>query len=527
MNSGLINNKCTILVPTSNAVKFLGRLDIDKSIKFNANPFDLLHSIQIKTSSNIPTLPSLTIQASQIPSIFLDSPAFNTLQTIAHHNYSSTNLTFYTDGSVINTNTIQCSMGIGWLQLDNNNINHTFNAQISLWPCSFKAELLAILSAICTAPRNCNIEIFTDSQSVISKYHNLLQHTTNPNPSHTAYWSIWNTLLNLIKSYNLKITFHKVKAHQNNELNNKADQLAHNHPNAPHLIFNFYNIYNPLYTLTSNGYPLELPACYSIKLINHANIYALWTTHNRFQPWLLLSEYIHWDATWLYLNNNQKVSNFAHSFQSSTLKTFRINLLADELPAPHILHKRNPHYFNLCHNCQQTSSTLHWAICPNSNLLNNLIHNSIQSILTPSKLQASTNIANQLHTQIINLDSLQIHYLPDKPSIFSTLSGLVPLDIINTIREFTTSNQIATSLSIQVLLHLNKQLYTNIWILYYSSRPQPQLIHTSPSILVNNTSTANMQNNITQILSSKVSAWYTNWIKYHIHPLYIFTLPQI
>src|SRR5260364_315592 len=143
-------------------------------------------------------------------------------------------------------------MGIGWIQLHNQNILHTFQSQIKFWPCSYKTELVAILSAISTAPRNCSIQIFTDSQSVISKYNNLTNNKSisqPPNILNTPYGSIWNTLLNFIKSYNLNITFHKVTAHQDNEFNNKADQLAHSHQIAPYLIFNLHNIYNPQHTL--------------------------------------------------------------------------------------------------------------------------------------------------------------------------------------------------------------------------------------------------------------------------------------
>ena len=75
--------------------------------------------------------------------------------------------------------TNQCSMGIGWVQVDNELTIHTFAAQINYWPTSYKAELVAILSAISTAPRNCKINIYTNSQSVINKYQKLIQKPIN------------------------------------------------------------------------------------------------------------------------------------------------------------------------------------------------------------------------------------------------------------------------------------------------------------------------------------------------------------
>ena len=174
-------------------------------------------------------------------------------------------------------------MGIGWIQLDNLNIIHTFQAQTKYWPCSFKAELLAILAAISTAPRNCTIQIYTDSQLVISKFKSLINIIPLPNFLNILYWSIWNILLNLIKLYNLNITLHKVNAHEDDNFDNKADQLACNHHIAPYLIFNSNNIYNPQFTPTSDNYPIELPICHSIRTICRAHIIAWWTSQNHFQ----------------------------------------------------------------------------------------------------------------------------------------------------------------------------------------------------------------------------------------------------
>jgi ribonuclease HI len=176
-------------------------------------------------------------------------------------------------------------MGIGWAQISNNTILHTFQAQTKYWPCSFKSELTAILLALITAPRNCTIHIYTDSQSVISKYHNLSNTISTLSYTYTPYFSLWNTLISFIKSYNIHIIFHKVTAHQDDQYNNLADQLVRNHYNLPYLTFMSYNIYNPAYTLNFENFPLELPTRRSIRTICHAHIYALWITQNRFQKW--------------------------------------------------------------------------------------------------------------------------------------------------------------------------------------------------------------------------------------------------
>jgi ribonuclease HI len=527
LNSNLITQKCTILIPTNLATKFLGRINpSDKSIKFNANFLDLISSISIRHPSTTPPLPKLQISTIEIPPIFKSNSLTNTLQTIINTNSHLSELSFYTDGSVTNLGNSQCSMGIGWVQIDSGTVLNTFQAQIQYWPCSFKAELVAILSAITTAPRNSNIKIYTDSQSVISKYDNIINSPISLQQTKITYSDIWNTLINIIQSYNLNIEFYKVQAHQNDEFNNRADQLARDHYNLPYLTFIPKNIYNNNYTCFTDNYHIELPIRRCIRTICQAHIYALWSSQNRFQQWTEISTKIDWQATWLYINNNQKISNFSHSFQSSTLKSFRVKLLLDDLPTPHILHKRNSSYPNICHQCNQTSTSLHWVTCPSPQLLNNLITNSLSTILKPSTLNISQNTVFNLHQQIINLDSLQTHNFSYKPSLTSTLTGLIPLEIILLLKEITESQKIATSLTIKLLLHLNKQIYTQIWIPYCISRSQittlPTPLSSLPITNISQTSGLNLH-----LITRKITTWYPQWIEYQVHPSNIITQNQI
>ena len=89
--------------------------------------------------------------------------------------------------------------------------------------------------------------------------------------------------MNFIKSHNICINFHKVTAHQEDQFNILANQLARNHYNLPYLNFLTYNLHNSAYILALNNYPLELPTRRNIRTICYAHIYALWTSQNRFQ----------------------------------------------------------------------------------------------------------------------------------------------------------------------------------------------------------------------------------------------------
>src|SRR6185295_15465659 len=247
--------------------------------------------------------------------------------------------------------------------------------------------------------------------------------------THTPYFSLWNTLINFIKSYNIYIIFHKVIAHQNDQYNNLADQLARSHYNLPYLTFMSYNTYNSAYTLNLENFPLELPIRRSIRTICYAYIYALWITQNRFQKWHKILNQVNWQATWLYINNNQKISNFSHSFQFSTLKSFRIKILLDDLPTPHILHKHNHLSLSICHQCHQISSYLHWTTCSSNQLLNSLIDISLQHTLNTKTLNTTLNTIINLYNQIKLSSSITIHSISDLPSVFSTITGQIPNEL--------------------------------------------------------------------------------------------------
>ena len=64
------------------------------------------------------------------------------LNTITTSNSNSTNLTFYMDRSVCNLITNYCSIGIEWIQVENNTITNSFAAQIQYWPHHTKQNYL-------------------------------------------------------------------------------------------------------------------------------------------------------------------------------------------------------------------------------------------------------------------------------------------------------------------------------------------------------------------------------------------------
>ena len=117
---------------------------------------------------------------------------------------------------------------------------------------------IILLSAVSTCPRNSQIQIYTDSLSIILKYDKLIKKPLiSSKILSLKYWPIWVTLLNYIKSFNLTINFHKVQAHSDNIFNDNADYLAKHYLISPFLELNHTNIYNPYYILQFENFSVE------------------------------------------------------------------------------------------------------------------------------------------------------------------------------------------------------------------------------------------------------------------------------
>ena len=112
LDSKRIANYCTLEVSAILSTQFLGRKTTSKQLKFNANYIDLIYSTAIKHPITIPPPPTILIDDFLPTILFHDNEASQDLIQIALSNTNLQHFTFYTDGSVIDIGTNQCSMGI-------------------------------------------------------------------------------------------------------------------------------------------------------------------------------------------------------------------------------------------------------------------------------------------------------------------------------------------------------------------------------------------------------------------------------
>lgn len=93
-----------------------------------------------------------------------------------------------------------------------------------------KMEITAVIEALKKLKEPCNVDLYSDSAYVCNAFlENWVDNWKNNNFKASNKKSIqnlelWKELLELCKIHN--VTFHKVKGHADNELNNLCDKLA-------------------------------------------------------------------------------------------------------------------------------------------------------------------------------------------------------------------------------------------------------------------------------------------------------------
>ena len=116
-----------------------------------------------------------------------------------------------------------------WIQTQGPQPNSTFKAGVAQWLSSSKTESIAIFTALFTVPEMERVKIYTDSQICIDTFHKI----SSFHPKFTKKrllkiknWSIWTKIIELFQSKKLTVNLIKVKAHNGNFFNERADSLA-------------------------------------------------------------------------------------------------------------------------------------------------------------------------------------------------------------------------------------------------------------------------------------------------------------
>lgn len=93
-----------------------------------------------------------------------------------------------------------------------------------------RMEILAVINALKCLKENCLVNLYTDSNYVYKAFEDnwienwIKNGWKNSAKKPVSNKELWEELICLTKRH--KVTFHKVKGHADNELNNRCDELA-------------------------------------------------------------------------------------------------------------------------------------------------------------------------------------------------------------------------------------------------------------------------------------------------------------
>ena len=210
----------------------------------------------------------------------------------------------------------------------------------------------------------------------------------------------------------------------------------------------------------------------------------MWSSQHRLSNIIPISNLIDWNTTWLYLNNNYKRTYHYTNFQLSQSRSHKIKILLNILPTLANLHALYPTNFPTinCITCNIHEHPFHWLLCPNTSTLNNIIHQAILDNINTSLLDITTTDLQILQTRLIQNPNLSLTSTSShQTNIYTTLQGFVPIDLISTIRPYTSSNSEATRITIKLLIKISQQIYEQIWKPYCIRFSQWKKTHNIPT----------------------------------------------
>ena len=348
-----------------------------------------------------------------------------------------TKFEFYTDGS-LNNSFIMGQMKAGWMMTKpKTNPNLQFISNVTEYPTSTKAELMAILLTLIVVPKKAEVTIYSDSQAAI----NMIE--TVKNTTNNRVWKQFNhnitllTIKQMVREQQLKVKLIKVKAHSNDICNNIIDASVRInsktwlHHETIHLKPDF--IKGTIFIPAFKNKIIEVPIKRFIKGINNSTNMLRWSSQNRTQETLGSQKMI--DTNWSYsaiATHPSAMFTHPNSFEDTRARSFRLKIQNEELPTITKLHLRNPQIYrtNTCPGCNADKETnIHVFTCsalPEKLTARQYRNEMVEELTNLIHKHNKKLDRNLIYNQIDNEDSLQYH----NPYMITGSQDLSFIDII-------------------------------------------------------------------------------------------------
>jgi exonuclease III/ribonuclease HI len=381
----------------------------------------------------------------------------------------ATNIQFYTDGSLSDAGTTNMKMGIAWVVAEPSELYNEFSASCSLYPSSTRAEIFAILSALCVVPPNCHVQFMTDSQAVIQRMSELPTDQNNYNTD-TSNYLLWATIRFIISSNNLTVSLAKVAAHTGVYLNEKADTLAKRGQHQECFTWDYDAMQSLPYTLKWKTQLIDIsPRVFAKQLCQAKNFNSLLNSkrNSRVKTQTRNSD-IDWQSTWSLVNFSNSPPNTT-SFEASNMKAFKVKCMFAELSTMDRMKVRRPDLYNNpewhCILCNQEENFNHLWNCKKRKITIERYANELKYDI----IKESTSVSLNSGKPVGKIKETDIDLLPcwtfneSHFSLLDLIRGYVPASLLEILVSWGLTLTQARSIAIQSIHKLQCKL-KGIWL---------------------------------------------------------------
>ena len=386
-------------------------------------------------------------------------------------------LEFYTDGSMRYHKSDRCTMGIGWIQTnaDFGAPICSFSAQVQRFPSALRAEIYAVLSALCTAPPHCNVKIFTDNRNVVHGIKHILsaEHIT-PAHLHTLFEQnhlLWAAIHFILEEQDLILECEWVKAHAENPpnpYNDEADKLAKEGNEEDIFEFNTKFLAKTQHIISWSGIPVDMKARKLVAQIVKAKSFnAIFNSRRQHKvKQLTRQDQIDWTITNDLLSEAN--ADGTTSFSQSSKKAFQVKCFTEELSTLEKLKLQRPDLYSTewrCSTCGNENETYeHVWLCP---ARRNALITCIQMTQTSCVLEINSVIQTPLTDEQVALlvDSPTWSLIPDPDrfTFLETTKSVIHRNFVDLLQEFGCTYEQAAKIIVITFSGLFDLLQKVIW----------------------------------------------------------------
>ncbi|KAG9061442.1 hypothetical protein KI688_007433 [Linnemannia hyalina] len=268
------------------------------------------------------------------------------------HVDNSTPRVLYSDGSLLNSGTLEVSQAFGVVDLTQDN-PLTVQGRTDGHASSAKAELMGLLAAVLSAPPEQDIVVKLDNQYVVEQYSRLVKNRRDTLPRkrfRSTYAGIWAVLCQVVESRPGGVEVVWIKGHSNihgNELADQAAKVAAQSGSVPWMVDLTQQTDITTFAHCYGGI-VEIDLRQLLKQQSTIRHHQAWTSQRRVKRAIPDIDDVEWNSTLAYVHDRHAVFTFYSNSKDSHQRTHHIKKLHGMLPTLNSMQARKPNLYPTC-----------------------------------------------------------------------------------------------------------------------------------------------------------------------------------